>query len=238
MRQLQPVIGGGHPLQLIPTAAELVEAKQIASSAGWNRDRSPAEIILELWASEPCTADVALFAATSHLLRFEPLELIVDGDRLVSKSNHKLVTGDGPFFTTTGVGGEDVVPYWVEKVDGKSLRLSSNLDALLGGSKSGIPSAVASKGTTSLIDTCKPLPNTPAAVGLANLIGPQRLCWALVDSFDAAKLGPQEGIRMIERHTPRTLAYAIVGTATPHGAHKDKVSSLIVHGSIWPLREV
>ncbi len=178
----------------------------------WNGDRSVVpELELEIWAPAALAlTNAVLYSASTHPLVYgDQTVTFAATTNLMTKATHGLLTGDGPLFFGN-VGGalppelatDAVVAsgVWFIKVDANTGKLALSLADALSGTF--IDLTTNGTGTTTISDSA----NT------------KRVYWHTHDGLlglagdGAISLAAQIGYRKRLPHSPRAVAYALVGT--------------------------
>ncbi len=199
--ELVAIAAGATALALPPGAYGLVPASW-SGSAG-----VVPEFELEIWAPAALALTAAiLYGATLHPLVYADQTVTgAAATNLLTKATHGLLTGDGPF-QFSNVGGAlpggllAATDYWVIKIAADTFKVATSLaDALTG---TFVDLTVDGTGTTTISDTAST----------------QRVYWQTHDGLlgkagdGAVSLTAQVGYRKRIPHSPRVIAYALVGT--------------------------
>lgn len=175
--------------------------------ASWNNlstHRATPELELEIWAPAALALTAAvLYGATQHPLAISPLTVTyTNATDTVNAANHGLFTGDGPF-QLTGTLPDTLAlatDYWVIKTASGTFKLATSL-------------AHAMAGTAFAFGT-----DGSGAQTMVSTASTQRVYWHTHDGLlgllgdGAVTLTAQVGYRKRIQHSPRVIAYALVGT--------------------------
>jgi hypothetical protein len=173
----------------------------------WSSREAPPELELEIWAPAALALTAAvLYGATTHPLVYADQTVTFSAaTNLMTKATHNLKTGDGPFAFAT-VGGTQPpelvagTGYYFIRVDANTGKLATTRANALAGTF--IDLTADGTGTTTISDT----PTT------------ERVYWQTHDGLlglagdGAISLDVQVGYRKRIPHSPRVIAYALVGT--------------------------
>lgn len=175
----------------------------------WGLREAPPEIELEIWAPAALAlTNAVLYGATVHPLVYADQTVTFNATtNVMTKAGHGLLTGDGPL-PLTNVGGalpaelqsQAAVGFYQIKVDANTTKLAlTRADAL---ANVFIDLTDAGTGTTTISDSA----------------ATQRVYWQTHDGLlglagdGAIALDVQKGYRKRLPHSPRVIAYALVGT--------------------------
>lgn len=224
MRALQSIdTGNAVALAAAASALGLPPASYGAVPSTWNRNGSVVpEIELEIWSTGTLTlTNAVLYGGRLH--PFTYADQTVTGSastNKLTKAGHGLLTGDGPF-DLSNVGGalpgglSPTVPIWVIKSDANTFFAALSLEDAL----SGISIDLSSDGTgTSTI---------------SDRADTERVFWETHDGLlglaedGSISLTASAGYSKRVPHSPRVVAYALVGT----------LSAGTVSASIYPIQD-
>lgn len=199
--ELVAIASAATALALPPGAYGLVPSSW-AGSAG-----VVPELELEVWAPAALALTAAvLYGATLHPLVYADQTVTgASATSKLTKATHGLLTGDGPLFLAN-VGGAlpagllADTPYWVIKSDANTFYVATSLALALTGTH--VTITVDGTGTTTISDSADT----------------QRVYWQTHDGLlglagdGAVSLTAQVGYRKRIPHSPRVIAYALVGS--------------------------
>jgi len=224
MRPIQE-IGSGNAVALAAAAAALglPPASFGIVPATWNRSGSVVpELELEVWS----TGALSVTAAVLYGGRLHPFvyaDQTITGSaaaNTLTKSAHGLLTGDGPFDLTNAGGAlpgglSPSVPIWAIKVDANTFKAALSLSDALAGVF--IDLTTDGTGTSTIHDRADT----------------QRVYWETHDGLlglagdGAFDLTASAGYSKRVPHSPRVVAYALVGT----------LSTGTVSAAIYPIQD-
>jgi hypothetical protein len=165
------------------------------------------EFDLELWAAGSTNLTVTeLVGATlqAQVLADDDIDSLVTGTDVITSASHSYVTGDGPVqvstTTTLPAGLTASTDYWINVASANTYTLHPSLATALAGTQA-IDITSAGTGTHTISDTSSTMRVHWHSMGL------------LGNAADGAvTLTSQRSYRVRVKHTPRTIAYSLIGT--------------------------
>lgn len=174
------------------------------------------EIELEIWSTVAVSlTSVILYGARPHAIAIADVAITSTDNSTdqFTKNGHGLQTGDGPMFhtaaTTFPTGLDGVTPYWIIRTGANTYKYAASRDAALAGTA--VPFSTNGTGQQTTVDLA---PDTNATYPR----GTERLDWCSHsgllghDGDGAIAVAPGVGYSTRIPHSPRVVAYSLVGT--------------------------